>query len=86
MKRKNLISITLLFLYVVLFVGLWASSYVTIDGALTNDSTYVDQQDNRIKVIEQTIVSGHRVTIIEVDGAEYLTHDTGGFIRLDLNK
>lgn len=49
----------------------------------TNQSTSINEiSNNRIKLNEERIINGNRYLILEVDGKEYLTQSSGGFVEI----
>ncbi len=47
------------------------------------DSTDGQPSDSRIKLKDTRLLNGHRYSILEVDSVEYLTRNSGGFIKLE---
>lgn len=47
------------------------------------ESACNEVSSNRIKLINTRIINGYRYSILSVDSVEYLTRDSGGFIRLE---
>ena len=49
----------------------------------TSQSTSVNEtSNNRIKLKDTRTINGYRYTILEVDGKEYLTQNSGGFVEI----
>lgn len=50
----------------------------------TSESSHVvnENSNNRIKIKEERVISGHLFMIIKVDSSEFITSSYGGFYKL----
>lgn len=90
MKTKSLFHKTIYFLLLltIVFISGCMNESLSVDNKSvcpTNDEkpSSVKVDDNRIKLNNMQRIGGYIFLIIEVDGEEYLTQYSGGFIKLE---
>ena len=63
----------------VLYTLLVASAFTYCTNEKSIDNDYVEKNDvSRIKIVETTVINGHRLSIIKVDEKEFFVNADGG--------
>lgn len=62
--------------------GCYTLLAVVLASCNSQPTSVSETSNNRIKLKETGIINGYRYTILEVDGKEYLTRTSGGFVEI----